>query len=165
MTSPMVFMICGSTGAGKSTYSKKLISEFNAIYFSIDEWMKTLFWMDAPNPPSFEWTIDKISRCEALIWSQTQEAINVGHHVVLDLGFSETNQRSKFYQLLNNSSISYQLHFLDVSREDRWERVQKRNNELDKTSIQVIKETFDWMEDYFQAPSEEELKQNHGMKV
>ena len=122
MTSPTIFLICGSTGSGKTSHSKKLVKEFKAIHFSIDEWMKTLFWMDAPNPPSFDWAIDRVSRCEKLIWHQTQEAATLGNNVVLDLGFSETKQRSKFYQLLNDAKIAYELHFLDVSREVRWER-------------------------------------------
>jgi predicted kinase len=44
----MAFLISGSTGAGKTTYSRKLAKERHALVFSIDEWMKTLFWMDAP---------------------------------------------------------------------------------------------------------------------
>lgn len=165
MSSPTIFLICGSTGSGKTTYSKQLVKEFNAIHFSIDEWMKTLFWMDAPNPPSFDWAIDRVSRCEKLIWHQTQEAATLGNNVVLDLGFSETKQRGKFYQLLKDANISYELHFLDVSREVRWERVTNRNNLLDSKSIIVTRETFDWMETYFEAPTEEEMIKNLGIRI
>lgn len=160
-----MYLICGSTGSGKTTYSKELVQKHKAIYFSIDEYMKALFWMDAPNPPAFEWVIDKVTRCETLIWQQTQQAFNSGFSVVLDLGFSETTQRNKFYNQLKSAAISYALHFLDIPSEVRWQRVSKRNNALTETSIFVSKETFDWMENYFQAPTDEELKNNSGIRV
>lgn len=165
MEKPSVFLICGSTGSGKTTYSKELIKEHKAIYFSIDEYMKTLFWMDAPQPPTFDWAIDKVARCETLIWQQTKEATALGYSVVLDLGFSETTQRDKFYKLLKNTGISYAIHFLNIPSNVRWERIVKRNNALDETSIFVSRETFDWMETYFQAPTDEELSKNDGIKL
>jgi predicted kinase len=165
MKKPIVFLICGSTGSGKTTYSKELIKEHKAIYFSIDEYMKTLFWMDAPHPPTFDWAIEKVSRCETLIWQQTKAATALSYSVVLDLGFSETTQRDKFYKLLKSAAISYTIHFLDIPSSVRWERITKRNNAIDETSIFVSKESFDWMETYFQAPTEEELRKNGGIKL
>ncbi len=165
MALPIVYLICGSTGSGKTTYSKKLVKEFRAINFSIDEWMKTLFWMDAPNPPTFEWAIERVSRCETLIWQQTKEASSLGYNVVLDLGFSEIKQRAKFYKLLKDAAISYELHFLDVPRDIRWERVSNRNNSLDNRSINVSRENFDWMESYFEPPTEEEQKENRVLRL
>src|SRR5689334_16988583 len=44
----LVHLICGSTGAGKTTYARRLADEIGAVVFSIDEWMAALFWMDAP---------------------------------------------------------------------------------------------------------------------
>ena len=49
MTHPMIYLICGSTGAGKTTYAIQLTAKVGAVRFSIDEWMKALFWMDAPH--------------------------------------------------------------------------------------------------------------------
>ncbi len=163
MRNPLVLLICGSTGSGKTTYSKKLVQQYSAIHFSIDEFMKTLFWMDSPNPPTFEWAEERVSRCETLIWQQTQQVAALGYSVVLDLGFSERNQRNKFYELLKNAAIPYALHFLNVPSDVRWERVVKRNSALDKASIHVSRETYDWMESYFQAPTDDELKENSGL--
>ncbi len=53
-----VLLVVGNTGAGKSTYSAQLAARENAIVFSVDEWMKTLFFMDMPDPPLYSWATD-----------------------------------------------------------------------------------------------------------
>lgn len=44
-----VHMICGLTGAGKSTYAERLRLDSRAVRFSIDEWNRTLFFIDRVN--------------------------------------------------------------------------------------------------------------------
>jgi len=41
-----LILVCGPTGAGKTTYSLSLSKEIDAIRFSIDPWMQTLFSKD-----------------------------------------------------------------------------------------------------------------------
>ena len=38
-----LILVCGPTGVGKTTYSISLAKEIEAIRFSIDHWMQTLF--------------------------------------------------------------------------------------------------------------------------
>ena len=47
---PLIHLICGSTGAGKTTYAKALAAKLGAVHFSIDQWMATLYWPDASTP-------------------------------------------------------------------------------------------------------------------
>ncbi|MFN9580481.1 MAG: AAA family ATPase, partial [Novosphingobium sp.] len=62
-----IVLIVGSTGAGKTTYARRLAEELGGVRFSIDEWMMTLFWADSPQPIEFQWTIERVRRCEALV--------------------------------------------------------------------------------------------------
>ena len=39
-----LILIVGCTGAGKTTYARRLADEIGGIRFSIDEWMMALFW-------------------------------------------------------------------------------------------------------------------------
>jgi len=41
-----LILVCGSTGAGKTTYSISLAQKIEAVKFSIDPWMQTLFSKD-----------------------------------------------------------------------------------------------------------------------
>jgi predicted kinase len=43
---PRLILVCGPTGAGKTTYAISLSEEAKAIRFSIDPWMQTLFASD-----------------------------------------------------------------------------------------------------------------------
>ena len=43
MSSSIIYLICGSTGAGKTTYAIRLSETVGAVRFSIDEWMAALF--------------------------------------------------------------------------------------------------------------------------
>ncbi len=50
-------------------------------------------------------------------------------------------------------------HFLDISKETRLERVIKRNKERGDTfEFEVSRENFDFMESWFEKPSENEIE-------
>lgn len=62
-----LILIVGCSGAGKTTYARRLADETGGIRFSIDEWMMALFWKDSPQPLEFAWTMERVRRCEAQI--------------------------------------------------------------------------------------------------
>lgn len=156
-----VYLITGSTGAGKTTYSRRLAECKKAQVFSIDEWMKTLFWMDAPDSPDFEWAMDKVDRCENQIWNVGERILRSGVPIILDLGFSRKKQRDHIKQLVSKAGFVPELHFLDIPVDVRKSRVKKRNLEKKETfEFEVSDETFEWMETFFEPPVGEELKQS-----
>ena len=152
------FLIYGSTGAGKSTYSQELIKQDNTYHLSIDEWMKNLFWKDVPSENTLDWALERVERCETQIWSIASRLLSSGNSVVFDLGFSKKAQREKFKKLLRSINCEFETHFLDIDVDIRWERVNKRNSQkLDSYQLEVTRETFDWMETYFEKPELEEM--------
>lgn len=57
------------------------------------------------------------------------------------------------------NGYEFKIHFLDISKETRLERVMKRNNEKGETfEFKVSKENFDFMESWFEKPSDKEMK-------
>lgn len=90
-----VHLIVGRTGVGKTHVARRLEEEYGAVRFSIDDWMATLFLPDAAEP-SFEWMMERIGRCEALIWKQTLRLLDLERDVILDLGFSTREHRKAF---------------------------------------------------------------------
>lgn len=154
------FLISGSTGAGKTTYSRKLAKEKGALVFSIDEWMRTLFWMDAPKSGDVNWALERVQRCENQIWLIAKKLLDSGQSVIFDLGFSKRDQRERFKSFIVSSGHHYELHFLDVSVEIRRNRVKERNlKKSDTFEFNVDEATFEWMESYFERPTQEELAQ------
>ena len=65
MTAPAtVHLVCGSTGAGKTTHALRLVQEFGAMHFSIDDWMVRLFGPDQPPKRDWPWIAERLARCE-----------------------------------------------------------------------------------------------------
>ncbi len=58
-----IYMICGLTGAGKSTYAEMLRRDLNGVRFSIDEWNANLFFMDREPTSDFHWFYERVQRC------------------------------------------------------------------------------------------------------
>ncbi len=172
-----IHLICGSTGAGKSTYALDLCGKIGGVHLSIDEWMVTLFWDDSPQPIEFEWTIERVNRCEAQMWAMAQQLTQYGIPAVLDLGFTTRDHRMKFARLATESGLSAQLHFLDLPRDERWQRVKARNAAKDAAKkgkskpvgkafqLEVDKEMFNFVEDMWEPPDDAEMEVLSGVRV
>jgi predicted kinase len=152
------YLICGSTGAGKTTYAKSLSELHKAQIFSIDEWMKTLFWLDAPSEKPLDWALERVGRCEVQIWKVARRQLELGQSVILDLGFSKKEQRDRVKSWASTAGFQSELHFLDIPVEIRRARVIARNQEKTGTyEFEVDEQTFEWMESYFEKPAGNEL--------
>jgi predicted kinase len=155
---PTVHLICGSTGAGKTTYSLALADRAGAIRFSIDEWMATLFMADSPPKPDLAWALERTARCESQMWRMADQLLARGSDVIFDVGLSKREHRDRFRARAAEAGVSTRLHFLDVDVETRRARVQRRNTEKSASySFDVSDAMFDFMETWFERPSAEEL--------
>ena len=90
-----VIIVCGQVGAGKTTYSLKISNEINAVKFSIDPWMQTLFSKDM-TALDFDWMMERVERCQVQIWEVAEQIIHTKGNVILDLGFTTKSQRKGF---------------------------------------------------------------------
>ncbi len=166
MTSPLIHLVCGSTGAGKTTYSMELASKIGGMRFSIDEWMTALFWMDSPEPIEFEWAMERINRCEEQIWAMAEQLAKCEVPSILDLGLTKKKHRTKFADLAAKSELPLELHFLDVPLDERWRRVEHRNQEKGATyRLEVTRTNFDFVERMWEPPTDEEMAALNGVRV
>jgi predicted kinase len=156
---PLVHLIAGSTGAGKTTYATALAAELGALRFSIDEWMVTLFGPDQPTgPPNFGWMMQRIGRCDALIWAHVLQLAAQGVPSVLDLGFTRREHRAKFAGLAREAGLRAELHHVDVPADERWRRVQQCNSEKGETyRLEVTRPMFDFVERLWEPPAAAEI--------
>lgn len=159
-----LILVCGPTGAGKTTYAMSLCDEIKAVKFSIDHWMQTLFAEDVISL-DFQWVMERVSRCYEQIWEVSEQILSLGGNVVLDLGFTTKAQRDFFLAKANALNIRAELHYLDAQIETRRERVAKRNADKDPKvfSFKVTDTMFNFMEPKFEVPDESELE--NGVKV
>ncbi|MFT5749517.1 MAG: putative kinase [Ancylomarina sp.] len=154
----MIHLIVGNTGSGKTTYAQSLRSETQAVIFSIDKWNKTLFLDDKKENDGLEWFLERIERAESMILDLVIQLESSGTDSILDLGLSKFSHREKFGQFAKSHGFEIKLHFLDIPKEIRWERVCQRNQEKGDTfEFEVSEANFNFMESWFEQPQSNEL--------
>lgn len=154
-----VHMICGLTGAGKSTYAEALRLDLAGVRFSVDDWNARLFFMDRDPTSDFDWFYERVQRSCAQMRDTAEQVLQAGVPAVFDCGFTDLKERRIFYDWANGIDRPVVLHFLDVPKPERWQRVQQRNTKRGATfAIQVTPEMFEFMETIWQAPDAAEVR-------
>lgn len=160
----MITLVVGSTGAGKTTYARELAKRLPAVVYSIDEWMRDLYWQEMPSQPDMawfeanqKWYLERIDRCEQRILQESLQRAQIGQKSILDLGFSTREHRVRFIKAFQSFGIKVEQHFLNIDPVLRWQRVQERNNEKGSTFVMHVDQgMFDFMEGLFEPPSDAE---------
>ena len=117
-------LFCGKMGSGKSTLSKKVAENTNAVLVSEDEWLENLF----PNKiSSLDDYVEYSSTIKPLVKSVVQDFLKNGVDVVMDFPANTDKQRQWLYSITDN----YHLYYLDVSDEECLSRILKRGRPTD----------------------------------
>lgn len=154
----MIHLIVGNTGSGKTTYSKELKEKTKGIVFSIDKWNNILFLADKKPSDGLDWFLERIERAELMIMDLVTQLEDLKMDAILDLGLSKFEHREKFRTFAKLYNYELKTHFLDISKETRLQRVMKRNTEKGETfEFEVSKDNFDFMENWFERPTDKEM--------
>ncbi len=153
-----IALIVGNTGAGKSTYAARLSADTGAHVFTVDEWMATLFQADMPDPPSYEWALERTRRIDRQVVAEALRLADRGMPVLLDLGFFGREHRDRTRAAIHAGGHDPVIHYLDVDKDTRWRRVAARNASRGETfAFEVDRATFDFCETIFEPPDSDEL--------
>jgi len=154
-----LILVCGPTGAGKTTYAIAVSEEVKAIRFSIDPWMQTLFASDMTSL-DYDWMMERVQRCYEQIWSVGEQILKIDGNVVLDLGFTTREQRAVFVSRGLELGVQAEVHYLDAPPDIRRQRVKIRNQEKDPSvyAFEVTDAMLDFMDPRFEIPDQDELK-------
>jgi predicted kinase len=162
----MIHLVCGSTGAGKTTYAGKLSRQLGALHLSIDDWMVGLFAADKPERPDWQWIDERVRRCERQMVATARQLGRLGVPSVLDLGLQRADQRQRIATAVTADGLAVHLHFLDVDAAERWRRVEGRNHEQGETfRLAVTRPMFDFIETIWQPPGADEMVALNGVRV
>lgn len=104
---PVLHLICGLPGSGKTTLGKRLEQTGHGVRFSPDEWLHRLgidFYDEAGR-----------ERVEALQWSLAQQLLQRGQDVIVENGFWSKAERDGYRTVAEAIGAVTQLHFLEVS--------------------------------------------------
>lgn len=121
--------------------------------------MWKLYGDDLPKSMNLKWIMERVERCEKLIWELSEDITKRGCDVVLDLGFTKREKRKLFQQLAEENGKEIQLHYVSAKLPIRRKRVLDRNvNRGETFSFEVTPGMFDFMEGEFHKATESELK-------
>ena len=151
-STPIVYVICGFIGAGKTTFSKKLEERTGAVRITKDEWLIRFIGND-PTIEGFEEYDHKIIGLSRDIAFQLAEK---GVDVIMDEGFWLKEQRVELRRKIEAIGAREVLYYLDTPIETIRERVVGRNGNLTKDSFKISREMLDNYLQYWQPPGEDE---------
>ncbi len=151
-----VHLISGLPCSGKTTYSKKLRSETEAVHFSLDYWLITVFGRYVISEVGHDEHVRRVLACRELIWSVSIEFLKRGTDVILDDGFFLREDRMKVRAMAHEIGAKAITHFLDVSPEILKTRLETRNAALPKYNFDIKPETLEGFFDLYENPLPDE---------
>jgi predicted kinase len=148
---PVVYVICGFIGAGKTTFAKKLEQQTGAVRITKDEWLIRLIG----NDPTIEGYAEYDGRMCDLSRDIAFRIAEKGHDVILDEGFWAKQERDALRRRIESIGAREVLYYLETPIETMRNRVAHRN--LHTADSFVISESL--LEHYlqfWQPPGEDE---------
>ena len=149
---PVVYLLCGFIGAGKTTFAKKLEERTGAVRITKDEWLIQM----VGNDPMIDGYEDYDSRMCELSRDVAFQLAAKGIDVILDEGFWKKEQRDEMRRRTEEVGAQAVVYFLDTPIETIRERVARRNTTPAKDSFTICEELLDGYLRYWQPPGEDE---------
>lgn len=160
-----VHLIVGSTGAGKTTYARKLAAERRALVFSIDEWMQDLFGPDLAGA-DFAAINERVGRVRRQMWAVAELAGRLGVTSILDIGLLTPDARAQARTEAARRGFVAHTHYLDAPPETRWARISARNAARNAVyAFEVTRPMFDFVETIWIAPDADEQAEANFARV
>ena len=149
---PIVYLICGFIGAGKTTFAKKLEERTGAVRITKDEWSIRLIGNDPTIDGYAEWDHKIIGLSRDFAFYLAEKGIDV----ILDEGFWAKEQRDEMRRRTATVGAKAVLYYVETPIETIRERVVGRNDILTKESFKISPEMLDNYLMYWQPPGEDE---------
>jgi predicted kinase len=146
---PILFLMCGLPGAGKTTRAREIEAERGAVRLTPDEWFEAL------NLDPFDEPLR--ARVEALQWQLAERALKLGLDVILDWGLWAKVERDDLRARAKALGAQAEVVYLNVPHDELWRRLQERNVELPPGTFPIPESEFRAYRDLFEPPTDEEL--------
>jgi predicted kinase len=148
-----LIFFCGKMGAGKSTLSRQISQELNAILLSEDDWLSSLYSNEITN---FDDYLKYSNRLKPLLKTHITSILNSGVSVVMDFPANTKNQRAWFKDIFLTENIPHRLIYLEVDEKTCIEQISKRRETNPERALFDTEEVFHHVTSFFQPPSADE---------
>lgn len=141
-------LVCGLPGSGKTTLARQLETT-GAVWLSPDKWMSRIVGTGYDDA--------RRDAVEAVQWDLAQRLLSLGISVILDNGFWNREERTRYRTRGEELGAEVRLHFLDVPLDELKRRLAERNRSLPNDSFAVSEEDIERWSRLFEPPSVDEL--------
>ncbi|MFJ1590760.1 AAA family ATPase [Kitasatospora albolonga] len=151
---PVVFLLVGLTGSGKTTYAQRKLEPEGAVRLSVDEAVHERhgrYGVDYPENTYFE----KEAPVVAELHERLAELVTEGRDVVWDHGLWPRKDREAMKQLVESVGGRWRLLYFPVKRDELLRRLAERNERADANALVVTPEALDDFFVRFEAPQGE----------
>jgi len=125
----------------------------NALRLCPDEWIAQI--LADPNDIA---ELDRLrSPVESLQWGIAKRALELGVNVILEWGFWSQAERNFYRSEAETLGAHAKVHYLNVSLDELWDRLAKRNSNLPAGTFVVTKENLELWAKSFEPPTEGEI--------
>ena len=149
---PILHMVCGKIGAGKSTLTRRLAEAPATVLISEDAWLAALYPGEIVDLPDYVRTSTRLKQVMA---EHVVALLAAGVSVVLDFPANTASSRAWARGIFEKAGVAHRLHFLDVPDEVCKARLRARNASGEHP-FETTDAEFDLITRHFVAPSEAE---------
>jgi predicted kinase len=122
---PVVYMLCGFVGSGKTTYAHTLEAQ-GCVRLSIDELVFERHGRHGIDYDESQYP-NRAAAARAELDQQLRVLLGEGRDVVLDYGFWSREFRDQYKQLIEGAGARWRLLFFDVDLDEIRQRLESRN--------------------------------------
>lgn len=138
---PVVFLLVGLTGSGKTTYARTVLEPRGAVRLSVDEEVHRRhgrYGVDYPEWEYFE------RQAPVVAWTRERlaELVGEGRDVVVDHGLWRCAERAEWKKLVESAGARWRLLYFPLEREELLHRLAERNRREDANALTVTPEAL-----------------------
>ena len=149
---PVLHMVCGKIGAGKSTLTRRLAQAPATVCISEDTWLAALYPGESHALPDY---VRAAGRLKQAMGEHVCALLGAGVSVVLDFPANTVSNRAWARGLFEQAGAAHQLHFLDVPDDICKARLRARNTSGEHP-FETSDAQFDLITRHFVPPTAEE---------
>ncbi|MEU8737134.1 AAA family ATPase [Streptomyces halstedii] len=151
---PVVFLLVGLTGSGKTTYAQRKLEPEGVVRLSVDEVVHERhgrYGVDYPENTYFE----KEAPVVVELHQRLAELVAESRDVVWDHGLWPRKDRDAMKDLVEAAGGRWRLLYFPVEREELLRRLAERNEREDANALVVTPEALDDFFARFEKPQDE----------
>jgi len=136
---PVLVLVCGLPGSGKSFFANHLSKKISAVYFNTDVLRKELF------PINRTYSEEEKQFVYDTLLLKTEENLKEGKSAIVDATFYKNDLRIPFYTLAQQQHISLFIFYIEAEEKLIKERtsISRIDSEADYSVYLKLKELFE----------------------